>query len=121
MGGIKMAKSKELTLSDVGFGNKVLINGHVYTYKGQDKRRTSGGTKTVYIFKMVETSKIAEEFLKLTAADGIGLQKVSFPMGVFIDDCDSNVKLKTLAENGKVLGEGWVFEKLKFKLCIEAQ
>ena len=50
-----MAKSKDLTLSDVGFGNNVLINGHVYTYQGQDKRRTSSGTKTVYIFKMVET------------------------------------------------------------------
>ena len=61
-----MAKSKELTLSDVGFGNKVLINGHVYTYKGQDKRRTSGGTKTVYIFKMVDTSKVAEEFWEKT-------------------------------------------------------
>ena len=57
-----MAKSKDLTLSDVGFGNKVLINGHVYTYKGQDKRRTSGGTKTVYIFKMVDTSKVPVEF-----------------------------------------------------------
>ena len=61
-----MAKSKDLTLSDVGFGNKVLINGHVYTYQGQDKRRTSSGTKTVYIFKMVETSKIAEEFWEKT-------------------------------------------------------
>lgn len=49
-----------------------------------------------------------EEFLKLTAADGIGLQKVSFPMGVFIDDCDSNVKLKTLAEN-----DGLDFETFK--------
>ena len=61
-----MAKTKDLTLSDVGFGNKVLINGHVYTYQGQDKRRTSSGTKTVYIFKMVETSKIAEEFWEKT-------------------------------------------------------
>ena len=61
-----MAKTKDLTLSDVGFGNKVLINGHVYTYQGQDKRRTSGRTKTVYIFKMVETSKIAEEFWEKT-------------------------------------------------------
>lgn len=61
-----MAKRKDLTLSDVGFGNKVLINGHVYTYQGQDKRRTSSGTKTVYIFKMVETSKIAEEFWEKT-------------------------------------------------------
>ena len=61
-----MAKSKDLTLSDVSFGNKVLINGHVYTYQGQDKRRTSSGTKTVYIFKMVETSKIAEEFWEKT-------------------------------------------------------
>ena len=61
-----MAKSKDLTLSDVGFGNKVLINGHVYTYQGQDKRRTSDGIKTVYIFKMVDTSKVAEEFLEKT-------------------------------------------------------
>lgn len=61
-----MKKNKELTLSDVGLGNKVLINGHVYTYQGQDKRRTSSGTKTVYIFKMVETSKIAEEFWEKT-------------------------------------------------------
>ena len=61
-----MAKSKDLTLSDVGFGNKVLINGHVYTYQGQDKRRTSGGIKTVYIFKMVDTSKVAEEFWEKT-------------------------------------------------------
>ena len=61
-----MAKSKDLTLSDVGFGNKVLVNGHVYTYQGQDKRRTSSGTKTVYIFKMVETSKVAEEFWEKT-------------------------------------------------------
>ena len=61
-----MAKSKDLTLSDIGFGNKVLINGHVYTYQGQEKRSTSSGTKTVYIFKMVETSKIAEEFWEKT-------------------------------------------------------
>ena len=61
-----MAKSKDLTLSDVGFGNKVLINGHVYTYQGQDKRRTSSGTKTVYILKMVDTSKVAEEFWEKT-------------------------------------------------------
>ena len=61
-----MAKSKDLTLSDIGFGNKVLINGHVYTYQGQGKRRTSGGTKTVYIFKMVDTSKVAEEFWEKT-------------------------------------------------------
>ena len=61
-----MAKSKDLTLSDIGFGNKVLINGHVYTYQGQDKRRTSGGTKTVYVFKMVDTSKVAEEFWEKT-------------------------------------------------------
>lgn len=61
-----MAKSKDLTLSDVGFGNKVLISGHVYTYQGQDKRRTSGGIKTVYTFKMVDTSKVAEEFWEKT-------------------------------------------------------
>lgn len=61
-----MKKSNEITLSDIKFGEKVLINGHVYTYQGQDKRRTSGGTKTVYIFKMVETSKITEEFWEKT-------------------------------------------------------
>ena len=61
-----MAKTKDLTLSDIGFGNKVLINGHVYTYQWQDKKRTSGGTKTVYIFKMVDTSKVAEEFWEKT-------------------------------------------------------
>ena len=69
-----MKKNKELTLSDVGFGNNVIINGHVYTYKGQDKRRTSGGTKTVYIFKMVETSKIAEEFWEKTFDVTAGLR-----------------------------------------------
>ena len=69
-----MAKSKDLTLSDVGFGNNVLINGHVYTYQGQDKRRTSSGTKTVYIFKMVETSKIAEEFWEKTFDVTAGLR-----------------------------------------------
>ena len=61
-----MAKAKDLTLSDVGFGNKVLINGLVYTYQGKEKRRTSSGTKTVYIFKMVDTSKVAEEFWEKT-------------------------------------------------------
>ena len=69
-----MKKSKELTLSDVGFGNKVLINGHVYTYQGQDKRRTSGGTKTVYIFKMVDTSKVSEEFWEKTFDVTAGLR-----------------------------------------------
>ena len=61
-----MAKSKDLTLSDVGFGNKVLINGHVYTYQGQDKRRTSGVIKSVYVFKMVDTSKVPQEFWEKT-------------------------------------------------------
>ena len=61
-----MKKSNEITLSDIKFGEKVLINGHVYTYQGQDKRRTSGGIKTVYIFKMVDTSKVAEEFWEKT-------------------------------------------------------
>ena len=69
-----MKKNKELTLSDVGFGNNVIINGNVYTYQGQDKRRTSGGTKTVYIFKMVETSKIAEEFWEKTFDVTAGLR-----------------------------------------------
>ena len=61
-----MKKSNGITLSDIKFGDKVLINGHVYTYQGQDKRRTSGGTKTVYIFKMVDTAKIAEDFWEKT-------------------------------------------------------
>lgn len=61
-----MKKSNEITLSDIKFGEKVLINGHVYTYQGQDKRRTSSGTKTVYIFKMVDTSKVAQEFWEKT-------------------------------------------------------
>ena len=69
-----MKKSNEITLSDIKFGEKVLINGHVYTYQGQDKRRTSGGTKTVYIFKMVETSKIAEEFWEKTFDFTAGLR-----------------------------------------------
>ena len=32
-------QKKDFTLSDVGFGNKIMINGHVYTYQGQDKRK----------------------------------------------------------------------------------
>lgn len=32
-----MKKSNEITLSDIKFGDKVLINGHVYEYAGQDK------------------------------------------------------------------------------------
>lgn len=77
-----MAKSKDLTLSDVGFGNKVLISGHVYTYQGQDKRRTSGGIKTVYIFKMVDTSKVAEEFWEKTF------------------DITANLRIKSVGKNG---------------------
>ena len=77
-----MAKSKDLTLSDVGFGNKVLINGHVYTYQGQDKRRTSGGIKTVYIFKMVDTSKVAEEFWEKTF------------------DITANLRIRTVSKKG---------------------
>lgn len=63
-----MAKTKnqDLTLSDVGFGKQVLINGHVYTYQGQDKRKVQGGTKTVYIFKMVSTENIPKEFWEKT-------------------------------------------------------
>lgn len=33
-----MAKN-DLTLTDVGFGNKVQINGRVYEYKGQDRKK----------------------------------------------------------------------------------
>ena len=69
-----MKKSNEITLSDIKFGDKVLINGHVYTYQGQDKRRTSYGTKTVYIFKMVDTSKVAEEFWEKTFNITAGLR-----------------------------------------------
>lgn len=61
-----MAKVENLTLSQVGFGNKVLINGHVYTYEGQDKRKFNGGTKTAYIFKMITTKNIAKEFWEKT-------------------------------------------------------
>ena len=46
-----MAKSKDLTLSDIGFGNKVLINGHVYEYAGQEKVNFKGMKKSQYIFK----------------------------------------------------------------------
>lgn len=63
-----MAKTKnqDLSLSDVGFGNKVFINGHNYTYQGQDKRKANGGTKTVYVFKMVDTKNVQPEFWEKT-------------------------------------------------------
>ena len=63
---MEKTKTKSITLSDVGFGNKIMINGHVYTYQGQDKRKANGGTKTMYIFKMVTTKNIPQEFWEKT-------------------------------------------------------
>lgn len=57
----------ELSLSDIGYGKKVFINGHVYTYQGQDKRRESGGVlKNKYIFKMETTKNVSKEFHEKT-------------------------------------------------------
>ena len=39
-----MKKSNEITLSDIKFGEKVLINGHVYEYAGQEKVNFKGIT-----------------------------------------------------------------------------
>lgn len=39
------------------------------------------------------------EFLQLHNTDGIGIQKLSFPLGVFIDDYDSDVSIKEIAKN----------------------
>ena len=50
-----MAKSKDLTLSDIGFGNKALINGHVYEYAWQEKVNFKGMKKSQYIFKGITT------------------------------------------------------------------
>ena len=49
-----------------------------------------------------------QEFLRLEAKDGIGVQKLSFPMGTFIDDVDSSVRLVNIAEN-----DGLDFETFK--------
>ena len=48
------------------------------------------------------------EFLRLEAKDGIGVQKLSFPLGTFIDDVDSSVRLVNIAEN-----DGLDFETFK--------
>ena len=40
-----------------------------------------------------------KEFLQLNNTDGIGVQKISFPLGVFIDDYDSDVSIKDIAQN----------------------
>lgn len=50
-----MKKSNEITLSDIKFGDKVLINGHVYEYAGQDKVNFKGMKKSQYIFNGVST------------------------------------------------------------------
>lgn len=60
-----MAKS-ELTLTDVGFGNKVRINGRVYEYKGQDRQKKGGIAKTVYVFRLVDTKDVSTEFWEKT-------------------------------------------------------
>ena len=50
-----MKKSNEITLSDIKFGYKVLINGHVYEYAGQDKVNFKKKKKNQYIFNGVTT------------------------------------------------------------------
>ena len=40
-----------------------------------------------------------KEFIQLHNTDGIGVQKISFPLGVFIDDYDSDVSIKEIAKN----------------------
>ena len=40
-----------------------------------------------------------KEFLQLHNTDGIGIQKLSFPLGVFIDDYDADVSIKDIAQN----------------------
>ena len=54
-----------------------------------------------------------EEFARLTANDGIGLQKLSFPLGIFIDDYDTEICIENLANNdGLTLDDfgGWFGE-----------
>lgn len=46
-----MKKSDEITLSDIKYGEKVLINGHVYEYAGQEKVNFKGLKKSQYVFK----------------------------------------------------------------------
>lgn len=54
-----------------------------------------------------------EEFARLTANDGIGLQKLSFPLGIFIDDYDAEICIENIANNdGLTLDDfgGWFGE-----------
>ena len=50
-----MKKSNEITLSDIKFGEKVLINGHVYEYAGHEKVNFKGMKKSQCIFKGITT------------------------------------------------------------------
>lgn len=59
-------KKGDLSLSDIGYGKKVFINGHVYTYQGQDKRRDGRIMRNKYIFKMEHTKGVAPEFFEKT-------------------------------------------------------
>ena len=49
-----------------------------------------------------------ETYKNFYNTDGIGLQKLSFPLGTFIDDVDSDVRLVELAKN-----DGLDFEDFK--------
>ena len=40
-----------LTISSISLEDKVFINGNIYVYKGQERRKSNGVTKTQYIFK----------------------------------------------------------------------
>lgn len=40
-----------------------------------------------------------EEFLRLDNTDGIGIQKLTFSLGIFIDDYDSDVSIAEVAKN----------------------
>lgn len=61
-----MAKNDDLTLTDVGFGKKVQINGRVYEYRGQDRKKKAGVSKTVYVFRLVDTKDVSTEFWEKT-------------------------------------------------------
>ena len=56
-----MKKSDEITLSDIKYGEKVLINGHVYEYAGQEKVNFKGLKKSQYVFKGI-TSDFKKNF-----------------------------------------------------------
>ena len=40
-----------------------------------------------------------QEFARLTTTDGIGIQKLSFPLGIFIDDYDADLSIGEIAKN----------------------